>query len=229
MHSFYRTLLSPLVALAALLTSFCTPSWAALDPTDLMNRMKSAYGDVVDYQTNVEVKTQKTDGSHETERFLYTFKKPHWIRLDFEVPRAGMIVVYPDEQGKVVIRPSGLIRFLKVRLTPENSLLRVASGQRIDQTDMGLLIENISKSLTAPSQGQLEITEHERHISMRVLAQDHFQDNVVTLYRFIIDKRSWLPIEVQEATPTGEVRRSVIFRDLRTNTGIPDSFFQLDG
>jgi outer membrane lipoprotein-sorting protein len=51
---------------------------------------------------------------------------------------------------------------------------------------------------------------------------------VVTLYRFFIDKRLWLPAKVEEFTPDGHPERSITFEDLRTNKGVPDGFFQLD-
>jgi len=191
--------------------------------------MEAAYAQVNDYTTKVEVRTYKRDGSFETEKFLYSFKKPKWIRLDFESPHAGMIVVYPDKNGRVAVQPSGLAHLLKFHLAPDSRLLKGSSGQRIDQTDLGLLIRNISHSLTDQQRGPEEITEENGYARIRVLAADHFRENVNTLYQFFIDKKLWLPAAVEEFTPDGRLERSITFGELRINNGMPDSFFQLDG
>jgi outer membrane lipoprotein-sorting protein len=191
--------------------------------------MKAAYVQVADYQTKVEVRTRTSNGSFEVKKFLYTFKKPNRIRLDFERPRPGMVVIYPDENGKAVIRPSGLARFLRFRLSPSNSLLTDSSGQRIYQTDLGLLIRNISHSLTGWRRGDVEITEDGGNIRVRVPAENHFHKGVVTQYQFLIDRELWLPIKVQEETVDGILERTVIFGNLRINVGVQDSNFQLDG
>ncbi len=194
------------------------------DTGTLLKKMENAYSAVNDYQANMEVTTYTTDGSSETKRFLYTFKKPKRIRLDFESPNKGMILVYPDKDGKVAIH-----RYFTVHLSPESSLLQVHPGQRIDQTDLGLLITNISHSLTDHRRGPVKISEEDGNIDIRVMADDHFRKGVTTLYRFTINKRLWLPVRVEEFTPGGVPERSIEFHDLRTNVGIPDSFFELSG
>ncbi len=66
-------------------------------------------------------------------------------------------------------------------------------------------------------------------MDIRVLADDHFHDGVTTLYRFTINKNLWLPVKVEEYTPGGVLERSIYFHNLRTNIGVPDSFFELNG
>ena len=194
----------------------------------LLNNLKAAYEEVYDYQTKVEVRTYDHDDSFTTEKFLYTFKKPKQIRIDLELPHPGMVLVYPDRNGKVGVRPSGWAGFLKLSLAPDNFLLTVSSGQEIDQTDMGLLIENIAKSLTNERHGQLQIEEEGERLRIGVLADNHFRKDVMTRYEFIIDKTNWLPVQVSEFTPNGVLERRVNFNDLKVNIGVKDNFFQLD-
>jgi len=222
MLSYRASLASPIVLLACLLPS-CLYAWNSSDTEIFLKKMEAAYAGVNDYQADVEVRTYQKDGSFETKRFLHTFKKPKWMRLDFQSPHAGMTLVYPDKDGKVVLH-----YFFTLHLAPDSPLLRGASGQRIDQTDLGLLIRNISHSLTDQSKGSVEEIEDERDIHLRVLADDHFREGVVTLYRFVIDKNLWLPVEVDESNPAGLLQRTVIFRNLKTNIGLPDRFFELD-
>jgi outer membrane lipoprotein-sorting protein len=206
-----------------------TPAQPSLDSETLLKNMEGAYVQVMDYQTRVEIETYRRDGSFAVQKFLYTFKKPERIRLDFETPHSGLVLVYPDQNGKAVVRPHGLGRFFTLHLAPGNSLLRMSSGQRIDQTDLGLLIKNIGQSLTDQRRGPAEFAEGDGHIRVRVLADDHFQKGVETLYQFFIDKKLWLPAEVEESTPEGRLERKIIFHNPRINPGVPDSFFRMDG
>ena len=64
---------------------------------------------------------------------------------------------------------------------------------------------------------------------IEVLAEDHFLAGVLTLYHFFIDMTRWLPVEVKEFTPNGIPKREVRFRNLKTSTGVNESFFRIDG
>lgn len=198
-----------------------------LDVETIVERMKEAYSLVVDYRVDMEVRTHKGDASFDTERFVYTFRKPKWIRLDFISPHPGMIIVYPDKNGEAVVRPSGLAHFLTLHLSPNNPLLRVSSGQPVDKTDMGLLIDHLSLSLKDERRGPLKVFDEGGFARIRVLALNHFRPGVLTLYEFKIDKERWLPVEVKEMTPDGSVQREVFFHNLNTNTGVPESLFRL--
>lgn len=195
-----------------------------LDPEALVKKMEASYAQVNDYQANVEVRTQLKDGSVETKKFMYSYKKPKWIRLDFESPHHGMALVYPDKNGKVLVH-----RVINLHLDLDSPLLQIQSGQRLNQTDLGLLIRNISNSLGEHRKGPVKITDEGAEIHIHVLAEDHFRKGVVTLYDFIIDKSLWLPMEVKESTPDGHLERVMTFHHLKTNLGIPASFFQLNG
>ncbi len=105
--------------------------------------------------------------SAETERFLYTYRKPDHIRIDMESPYAGMVLIYPGEDGKVTVKPGGLFGFLKLHLSPDSSLLNTSKGQRIDQTDMGLLINNIDHSLTDRRHGEVRVSEQDDQVILK--------------------------------------------------------------
>ncbi len=227
MYRFLSSLLR-LVVIAVLSLPVFSPASekVSLTADSLLKKMESAYAQVGDYQANIEVKNYKSDGSSELKKFLYTFKKPKLIRLDFESPYPGMVMVYPDKSGKVAIRRPGIAHFFTLHLSPENHLIKVSSGQRIDQTDLGLLIQNISHSVTDHRRGEVGVDEN-NNIRIRVLSTNHFHKNVVTLYQFFIDKHLWLPVKVEESTPQGQLERTITFQNLRINIGTRDSFFQI--
>jgi outer membrane lipoprotein-sorting protein len=187
--------------------------------------MKTAYEAVYDYRTLTVVKNIKSDGVVEMQRFLYSFRKPKQIRVDFEIPHRGMILVYPDKGSKVLVKLPGVAHVLPFHLSPDNPHF-VSIGQRIDQTDMGLLIEKISHSLTDERRGSISLTEDAEAVQLQVLALDHFVRNVVTLYRFRIDRRTWLPVSVEQSTAEGNLQRTVTFHDFKSNIGLSDRFME---
>jgi outer membrane lipoprotein-sorting protein len=215
-----------LTVLVACLIIHSTVVHGGDDVETVLKKMEAAYDEVRDYQTEVEVKIYKSDGSFKTDRSLYTFKKPKWIRLDFLSSHPRMILVYPDRNGKVLMRLPGLLPVFTFHLMLDDPLLETPSGQRIDQTDLGLLIKNIRHSLTDQRRGPISISEDKDTIQIQVLANDHFREGVETTYRFLISKELWLPVEVGRFTPDGVQEGRIIFRNLRININVSDSLFQ---
>jgi outer membrane lipoprotein-sorting protein len=191
----------------------------------LLKRMESAYEKVKGYRVQVKGVTAENDGNR-TEEFIYTFKKPNHIRIDFLRPQPGTILIYPDKEGKVSVRPWGW-SFLDLHLAPDSILLANSSGQKINQTGFGLLIKNIGRSMDGGRRGPLEILDEAHDLRIRVLAEDHFRAGKITKYQFTIDKNTYLPAEVEEWTPEGVFERKITFRNLEINIHLPDSFFHL--
>ncbi len=218
-------------AATLLILAFLIPGWAGAwtgsETGNLFKKMEAAYGKVRDYRAHLEVIGRRNDGSLEIRKLTYTFKKPNRIRMDFESPHPGLVLVYPDQDGKAEIRPFRWMPFWVISLDPNDAPLRVSPGQRIDQTDIGLLIQNISHSLTDWRRGEVKATESAEQIRIRVLSKNHFLKDVETLYQFSIDKRMWLPVGVDEYTPARVPERTTIFHDLEINLGIQDGFFRL--
>ena len=193
----------------------------------ILARMDASYAKVGSYQTEEEVREYQKGKYLETKRFLYTFKKPDQLRIDMRSPKPGTVLIYPDRQGKVTLRPGGWTGFVTLHLSPDNSMLASGNGQRIDQSDFGLLLRNMHQSLTDHRRGEISLTETEGRVSIEVLADDHFLPGVQTLYRFVIDSARFLPVEVDESTPKGIPKRKSIFGSLRTQVAIDDGCFRI--
>jgi outer membrane lipoprotein-sorting protein len=213
-------------ALVACLTIFSAVVHGGYDAEPVLSKIEAAYDEVQDYQTEVEVKNYKRDGSVITETPLYTFKKPKWIRLDFVSSYPRMILVYPDKNGKALIRLTGLLSVFRSHLMLNDPRLKTQSGQRIDQTDLGFLIKTIRHSLIDQRRGPVSISEDKNTLQIRVLANDYFRKGLETTYEFLINKELWLPVEVGWSTPDGVQEGRIIFRNLRININVPDSLFQ---
>jgi outer membrane lipoprotein-sorting protein len=192
----------------------------------VIQKMEAIYATVTDYQSTVEVTSTSQDGSLTREKFLYTLRKPKQIRIDFEVPHPGTVVIYSNKDGKVRVRPWGAKGLFELHLDPDSFLLRLSSGQRVDQTDLGLLIAKIRESVEEHRRGPVELSESESAVEISVAADNHFREGVTTRYRFSIDKRTWLPVQIEESSFEGAFERRILFLDLRTNIGVPDSTFE---
>jgi len=102
----------------------------------------------------------------------------------------------------------------------------VSAGQRIDQTDLGLLIENIGRSVGSQRRGPVATSEEDGLTIIQTVAVDHFRPEVITAYRFFIDNSLWLPVKVEESTPGGRAERTITFYDLEVNVSIPAGLFR---
>lgn len=196
------------------------------DMETILKQMEAAYDEVNDYQAEVEVMLFEKDGSIKSEKSLYTFKKPKWIRIELLPPSPGIVLVYPDPNGKALMKPQGVLSVLTFHLSLDDLLLQSPSGQRMNQTDLGLLIKNIRHSVTDQRRGPVSLSEDKDTFQIQVLADDHFRRGVETSYQYLISKELRLPVEVGAATANGVQEGKIIFRNLRTNIDVADELFQ---
>ncbi len=192
-----------------------------LTPKSLVGKMEEAYARVHNYETDVEVKTYEADGKVDVKRFRFWFKKPGRLRMKFESPYHGMVIIYPDLDGKVLIH-----EFLTFhRPIDDPVMVDKKTGQRLDQTGIGPFIDMIAQTLGENRRGPVDITEDESYVSIRVPADDYFHPGIKTQYEFLIDKRLWLPVKVEQSTEEGRRIRMTAFHDVHINLIIPDDLF----
>jgi len=213
----------------------CAPEVRAESPiqkqpelTGILARLDAAYAKVESYQTEMEVREYRKGKYLESKRFLYTFRKPNQLRIDMQSPQPGTVLVYPDRGGKVTLRPGGWTGFVTLHLAPDNAMLASGSGQRIDQSDFGLLLSNLRRSLSDRRRGAIGLSEAPGRVSIEVLADDNFLPGVQTLYRYVIDSARWLPLEVHESTPQGSPKRTSLFGNLKSPITLNDNYFRID-
>jgi len=195
---------------------------------EIVGKMAAAYAGIESYRTDTEVQEYRNGRLAETQRFLYTFRKPDHIRLDMKSPHPGLILVYPNKQGKATVKPGGWGGFLRFNLSLDSGFLKNSTGQRLNETDFGLLIRNIRHSITDGRQGDVKIAMENGLILVQVLADDHFRSGSKTRYRFFVDSQLWLPAEVEEFTPDGIIKRRVIFRNVRTSIPASEDIFRIE-
>ncbi len=193
----------------------------SVTPKSVVDKMEEAYARIHEYRADVEVKTYKGNGKVDVKRFLFWFKKPDHIRMEFQSPYNGMVIIYPDEEGKVLIH-----KFMTFRRSIDDPMmLDEKTGQRLDQTGVGPLIDDIARSVGRNRKSPVNMKEDESNVGIRVLAGDPLRPGVENEFKYVIDKRFWLPVEVDESTADGRLIRVTTYGDLRINPAIPDELF----
>jgi outer membrane lipoprotein-sorting protein len=103
--------------------------------------MVAAYAETDAYRTETEASEYRDGRFTGTQRFLYTFKKPDHIRMDMKSPHPDWVLIYPDKDGKVLVKPSGWAGFLKFHLSLDGTFLKTARGKgKIRQTSVFLSV-----------------------------------------------------------------------------------------
>lgn len=211
--------------LLLVLLAATTPARASEDAPALVEEMRAAYARLSDYQMVVH-STNRVGRSQEDSRALYRYKKPGKIRVDFLNPRPGWVLFYPSESGRAQLRGAGLLGWVRLSLEPSSSLLTVWPGQQVTQTDLGLLIENIARSVGPGRLGPVDVSRSDDEWVIRVDAENHFAKGIPTRYEFRVDGARLLPIGVREEWLKGDRRRQVRFLELRTDVGLADALFR---
>ena len=78
--------------------------------------------------------------------------------MDFVKPHKGAALVYRPDTGKVQLRPFGFSKFLKLTMKPTVKLVLSPSGHRVDESDIGALLENAQR---LARQGSIEVLREE--------------------------------------------------------------------
>lgn len=79
----------------------------------------------------------------ESKIIRYSYKKPGFIRMDFTQPHPGAVLTYNPVSNNVKLWPFGLGTLPVLNLSPTNSLIKDERGHRVDQSDIGALLDNI--------------------------------------------------------------------------------------
>ncbi|KAB2898975.1 MAG: hypothetical protein F9K35_09245, partial [Burkholderiaceae bacterium] len=118
----------PALALLTLL-----PGAAMADP---LTDAEARFGALHSYQVTL----RSIDAAGRQQVIRYAYRKPGWVRMDFEQPHRGAVLVYAPDTRRVRLWPFGLGHWPTLDLPPDHPLLRSPQGHRVDQSDVGVLL-----------------------------------------------------------------------------------------
>lgn len=168
--------------------------------------------------------------SERTEVIRYYYKKPGYIRMEFEEPHRGAVLVYDPVEREVVLRPFRFLRSFKMRLGPEDRLIRSSRGHTVDESSIGALLENVSE---LREDGGLDVLREEEAdgksaLLVEVRGRGGREVDGVNLYRLWLDNETSLPVKVEAYDAGGRLVERVRMEGLVVDPEFPPDFFSLD-
>lgn len=157
----------------------------------------------------------------------YFFRKPGYIRMEFEKPHKGAVLVYDPFKREVLLRPFGFLKSLELRMGPDDRLIRSSRGHTVDESDIGSLLKNVKK---LKDNGTVQVAgEEEVHgrktLVVEVRGKGAFEVDGTNRYRLWLEKTLMLPVKVEAYSVTGELLEGVLMDDLEVDPGFPTDLF----
>jgi len=191
---------------------------AALDP------IESAIQHYVQVESySVIIRSMKQD---KEEQLRYYFKKPGFVRMEFIHPHGGAVLVYSPLTQRVRLWPFGERRFPELNLNPSNPLILSSSGQRVDHSDIGALLEN---ARILGGRGKIEVIDISEEMNTSHIAVTGFENNTVGhVHRFDLwfDMSNQFPTRVISRDLNGDILETVNMDAVELNSPLPESLFQ---
>ena len=174
-----------------------------------------------------QVRVRSVSSQDETKVIRYSYRKPGYVRMDFSTPHAGAVLIYNPANGKVKLWPFGAGTFPVLNLSPTDSLITDENGHRVDQSDMGVLLNNIRRLQqggTTALPGE-ETVAGKPTLHLSVVGPEGKTVEGVHRYEVWFDKQSGLPGKVVSYGPGGKLLETVQMEAMTINVRFPPDFF----
>lgn len=157
----------------------------------------------------------------------YSYRKPGYVRMDFTTPHSGAVLIYNPVSGKVKLWPFGLGTFPVLNLSPTDSLIQDGNGHRVDQSDLGVLLNNIRRLQHGGTTATIgdEIVAGKSTLHLSVAGPEGKTVDAVHQYEIWLDKQSGFPIKVASYAPDGKLLETVFMDAMVINIHFPSAFF----
>jgi len=172
------------------------------------------------------IKASRRTGSGEIIRYFY--RRPGYIRMEFEQPHKGALLIYVPDDGIVRLWPFGRGLLPPLSLSPTNPLLQSPTGQRVDRSDVGTLLDNI---LALKRRGKIEALGAEAvdgrdttHIAVN--GDPGTGPESVHRYDVWFDDETDFPLKVVSSDGAGREIETVLLQDVVIDPSFPPAFFR---
>lgn len=186
------------------------------DGADRLEEVMARYRAVPAYQ--VTVHAARADGE---EHIRYAYKKPGYVRMEFISPHAGAVLIYDPGRKRVRLWPFGLGHFPELDFDPGNPLIRSASGQRVDRSDVGALFDNVRRLLPG---GNVELEDKAGLLHAVVTGARGAVSSGVHSFELWLDHARAFPLKVVSRDLQNIVLETVVMENLEL-VDLPDSLF----
>lgn len=159
------------------------------------------------------------------EHIRYAYKKPGYVRMDFIRPHAGALLLYDPRRRRVRLWPFGFGHFPELDLDPANPLIRSATGQRVDRSDVGALFENVRRLAQG---GSVELEDEQGRLHVAVTGGEGLEAAGVHSYELWLDPVQSFPLKVISRNLQGAVLETVVMENPEL-VELPDALFNPEG
>ena len=214
----------PALALPLLLFLLSAMADPVTDPlTDPLGTAEARFDALHSYQVTL----RSTDAAGTREVIRYFFRKPGWVRMEFEQPHRGAVLVYSPDTRRVRLWPFGLGLWPWLDLAPDNPLLRSPRGHRVDRSDVGVLLADMRRlgargSIVPLGDAQLA---GQAASDLAITGPAGGPADAVQRYRVWLAQDSGFPLRVDSFAADGGLIESVDMSDARIDPPLPERFF----
>jgi outer membrane lipoprotein-sorting protein len=192
----------------------------AMASDDILQQAVNQFQAITSYST-----TMRSYGKEE-HIINYRYKKPGYVRMDFVKPHKGAALVYQPTTGKVQLRPFGFSKWLTLTMKPTAKLVRSPSGHRVDESDIGVLLNNAQK---LAQQGSLKVLREETRqqtsmVVLEIIGKESMLVDGVHRYLLWMDKKLKLPRIVESYNNEDQLIESLFLDDLTINPEFAEIF-----
>lgn len=192
------------------------------NPEDLLAQAVARYQAVESYQLTLH--SSHADGE---EHLRYHYRRPGFVRMEFIRPHAGAVLIYSPETQRVRLWPFGAGRFPELNLNPANRLIKSPRGQRVDQSDVGALFDNV---LALQRNGRLQFLGETtldgiRMLHLSVSGSDRASVSDVHAYELWLDTANLFPQQVISRDMRGIIIETVRMQEVSINPPQPPDLF----
>ncbi len=214
----------PALALPLLLFLLSAMADPVTDPlTDPLGTAEARFDALHSYQVTL----RSTDAAGTREVIRYFFRKPGWVRMEFEQPHRGAVLVYAPGTRRVRLWPFGLGHWPELDLAPDHRLLRNPRGHRVDRSDVGALLAGMralrERGSSAPL-GDVELAGRPA-TGLEITGPPGGAANEVRRYRVWLAQDTAFPLRVDSFGADGHLIESVDMGDARIDLQFPERFF----
>ncbi|MCB9058765.1 MAG: DUF1571 domain-containing protein [Calditrichae bacterium] len=183
-----------------------------------------AFDSLQNYRVTVNTLCCESD-----ENIIYSFKKPAFIRMDFNRPHKGAVLVYNPVENLVRLKPFGLFSFLKLSMDPDNKLITSPKGHTVDKSHFGELLKNVNTLLQNGDITSVKKDSLNNRICnlTEITGKDTISVDGINVYKIWFDDSLKLPLKVEAFDTAGTLLESVLTDDLEINIKLDDDLFDL--
>lgn len=166
--------------------------------------------------------------AHTPQVIRYSYRRPGWIRMDFDTPHHGAVLIYDPDTQQVRLWPFGLQHFPRLTLAPGNPLIRDPHGHTVARSHAGALLENVRRLRQG---GSLELGAEQRLGRWQALpltVTGAGTETVGKAHRFQLwlEREHLFPLKVVSYGTDGSLRETVWLDDVEFDVALPGDWFQ---